>query len=267
MLVAHDLSVRSEIALVRAARLAREREGHLTIVHVVGGDLPAPAIDAQRTEAKYYIESEVRRWVSRDKPACRIEIVIGDPAQSIASMAESIAADLVVAGRHRRRAIADMFKGTTVERLLRQIGRPVLIVNNGNQSPYRRVLIPVDFSDASTAAIRFAADLLPEASLHLLHARRWSAAVVGAAAEEATETMSRMIDTLALSARRPIVTVRSGEVLALIKEELARQKTDLVAMGTHTKTGVLHALTGSVAVSVLGSSACDVLVVPVHGPS
>lgn len=52
VLVAHDLTARSEIALIRGARLALEREGHLTIVHVVDGDLPAPAIDAQRRSPK-----------------------------------------------------------------------------------------------------------------------------------------------------------------------------------------------------------------------
>ena len=42
VLLAHDLTGQSEIALVRAARLAFEREGHLTIVHVVDSALPAP---------------------------------------------------------------------------------------------------------------------------------------------------------------------------------------------------------------------------------
>jgi nucleotide-binding universal stress UspA family protein len=79
--------------------------------------------------------------------------------------------------------------------------------------------------------------------------------------------MSRMIDTLALSARRPIVTVKNGDALALIEEELAWHKTDLVAMGTHARAGIAHLLIGSIAEAVLRSSSCDVLVVPVHGPS
>lgn len=133
VLLAHDLTARSEIALIRGARLALERDGHLAIVHVVDGDLPAPVIAAQRRHAQEHLELEVRRLLGRDKPAHRIEIVTGDPAECIAAQSESLSFDLVVAGRHRRRVIADMFLGTTVERLLRQTRRPVLVVNNPEQ--------------------------------------------------------------------------------------------------------------------------------------
>ena len=84
VLAAHDLSGRSEVALVRAARLTIEREGYLTILHVVDGDLVAPMIEALRAEAETYLELEVRRWLGRDKPPYRIEVVAGDPADAIA---------------------------------------------------------------------------------------------------------------------------------------------------------------------------------------
>ncbi len=281
VLVAHDLSSRSEIALVRAARLTIEREGHLTIVHVVDADLPPPVIEAQRAHAESSLEIEVRRWLGRDKPPYRIEIVSGDPALAIASQAQERAVDLVVAGRHRRRVIADIFTGTTVERLLRQVDGPILIVNNPDQSPYRRVLIPVDFSDASTAAIRFAAAFLPNASLHLFHAykgpfqdyvvtlsltfsREERAKFAGPIGEQAKHAMSKLIDSLKLAERQPIVTIMNGDALTLIEEELAKEKTDLVVMGTHARTGLAYALIGSVPEAVLKTGQCDMLIVPVH---
>jgi hypothetical protein len=50
VLLAHDLTGPSEIALVRAGRLALERNGHLTILHVVDNRLPRPTSkNAERT--------------------------------------------------------------------------------------------------------------------------------------------------------------------------------------------------------------------------
>jgi nucleotide-binding universal stress UspA family protein len=284
MLLAHDLTERSEIALVRAARLTLEREGRLTIFHVVDSDLPDPVIEAQRADAERYLETEVRRRLGRDKPRYHIDIGVGDPADAIAAHAQVRGVSLVVAGRHRRRAIVDMFIGTTVERLLRQIQRPILVVSNSNHSPYRRVLMPVDFSDASMAAIRFAAAFIPEADLHLLHAykgpfqdyvaalslafsRRERAKFAGPIGQQAKQAMSQLIENLGLGERRPKVTIENGDAVTLIEEELAKRKTDLVVIGTHARSGIAHALIGSVAESVLRSSVCDILVVPVHGSS
>ena len=271
VLLAHDLTGRSEIALVRAARLTLEREGHLTIFHVVDSDLPAPIIEAQRADAERYLENEVRRWLGRDKPRYRIDIGVGDPSDAIAAHAQAHTVNLIVTGRHRRRAIADMFIGTTVERLLRQIQRPILVVSDSNQSPYRKVLMPVDFSDASTAAIRFAAAFIPEADVHLLHAykgpfqdyvavlslafsREERAKFAGPIGQQAKQAMSQLIERLGLGERRPKVTIENGDAVTLIEEELAKRKTDLLVMGTHARSGIAHALIGSVAEAVLRSS-------------
>lgn len=284
VLVAHDLSSRSEIALVRGARLAIERDGRLTIVHVVDGDLPAPATKARRAQAQSYLEHEVRRWLGRDKPPYRIDVVPGDPAYAIAAHAQALPADLVVAGRHCRRAFVDIFIDTTVERLLRLVRQPILVVSNSNQSPYRRVLVPVDLSEPSVAAIRFAATFLPRSSLHLLHAYKalfqyyvavlsWTLShrertnLACPMNEQAKQAMSKLVETLGLVDREPKMTIRKGDPVALIEEELAWQKTDLVVIGTHARTGIAHALIGSVAEAVLRSPAVDVLVVPVSAPA
>ena len=284
VLAAHDLTARSDVALVRAARLAFDRKGHLTILHVVDSDLPAPVVDAQRMRTENYLEIVGRRWLGNDTPSYRVEIASGDPAATISAEADARTVDLVVTGRHRRRPVADMFVGTTVERLLRLTRRPILVVNNPNQAPYQSVLIPVDFSDASTAAIRFAATFLPKANLHLFHAykgafqdyvaalsltfsREERARFAGPIGEQAKQAMSRLIDTLRLGARGPSITIKNGDASALVEEELALQKTDLVVMGTHARSGIAHTLIGSVAETVLGSATCDMLVVPVPEPS
>lgn len=280
ILVAHDLSARSDVALARAARLALDRDGHLTILHVVDSDLPPAVIEAQRALAESHLERELRRLLGRERPPCRIATACGDPASAIAEQAESQAVELVVVGRHRRRVVADMFLGTTVARLIRQIRRPILVAGNPNLPLYRRVLIPVDFSNASTAAIRLAMAFVPKARLHLLHAykgpyqdyvatlsltfsREERAKFAGSIGEHANQAMSRLIDALSLAERKPAVTIKNGDVLQVIQEELARQETDLVVMGSHARSGVAHVLIGSMVEAVLETSMQDMLVVPV----
>jgi nucleotide-binding universal stress UspA family protein len=233
VLLAHDLTGRSEIAFVRAARLTLEREGHLTILHVISSELPAAVIEAQRARAKIYLETEVRRWLARHKLSYHIDIGVGDPASAIAARAQAHDVNLVVAGRHRRRALVDTFIAATVERLLRQMQRPTLVVSNSNQSPYRRVLIPIDFTDASAARIQFAATFLPQASLHLLHTykRRFQDYVAPPSltfsqedsgefsrpiGQQPKQALSRLIETLGLGERRPLVTIENGDALAYL---------------------------------------------------
>jgi nucleotide-binding universal stress UspA family protein len=281
VLLAHDLTGRSEIAFVRAARLTLEREGHLTILHVIGSELPAAVIEAQRACAKIYLETEVRRWLGRRKLSYHIDIGVGDPASAIAARAQAHDVNLVVTGRHRRRTFVDTFIAATVERLLRQMQRPTLVVSNSNQSPYRRVLIPIDFTDASAARIQFAATFLPQASLHLLHTykRRFQDYVAPPSltfsqedsgefsrpiGQQPKQGLSRLIETLGLGERRPLVTIENGDALALVKEELARQKTDLLVVGTRARSGIEHAPINSGPEAILRSSPCDILALSVH---
>jgi nucleotide-binding universal stress UspA family protein len=284
VLLAHDLSGQSEIALVRAARLALERDGDLTILHVVDSELPTPGIEARRAWAKSCLESEVRRWLGRRKLPYHIDIGVGDPAGAIAARAQAHNVDLVVTGRHQRRAVANGCTGT-VGRLLRQVQRPILVVGNSNQSPYRQVLIPVDFTDAAAAMIRSAAAFLPHARLHLLHASKkrlqdYVAApslpsgpyqergkVSGLVEQSRKQALSWFIETLRLGERRPMATIGSGDALALVKQELALQKTDLLVLGTHARSGTGHASIGGAAEATLGSSRCDILFLSLHGAS
>ena len=77
--------------------------------------------------------------------------------------------------------------------------------------------------------------------------------------QQRKQALSWFIETLRLDERRPIVMIENGDVLALVKQELARQKTELLVLGTDLGSGVEHAPTGSAAEATLRSSLCDVL--------
>jgi nucleotide-binding universal stress UspA family protein len=276
VLLAHDLTGPSEIALVRAIRLTLEREGHLAILHVVSSGLATDVNAARRAHAKRHLENEIRRWAGGPRLSYSTDVGIGDVPGAIAARAKAHNIDLIVTGRHRRSTLAEAFTPSIVARLLQRSHRPVLVVGNSNQCAYQRVFMPVDLTTASAARVRFAATFLPHARLHLLlaHRRRFpncfaagslmrdqGEMVAGQPSERSGQqshrALSRLIESLVLE-RRPIVTFAKGELLALVKEELARQKTDLLVLGIHARSSDL--LPGrAVGIAALRASSCDIL--------
>jgi nucleotide-binding universal stress UspA family protein len=273
VLLAHDLTAHSEIALVRAARLTLERDGHLTVLHVIDKHAAPGAVPAQHARAEWHLENEIQRWTAHDKPSYRIRVALGDPATTVSAYAQGRRVDLVVAGRHRRHALTHLFVSTTVERFLQQIHAPLLVVNNCNQAPYRRVLIPIDFSEAAAPALRLAADFVPpHASVHLFHVAvpttfspEYITKCTGPVAQQARYAISHLIESSGLGERRPVVTIKSGETVSLIKEELAERKTDLMVLGRSVQPD--KAYRRRVTEALLKSSLCDILVIPAHGCS
>src|SRR3546814_14650277 len=56
-------------------------------------------------------------------------------------------------GAHRKSILRGIFVGTTIERVMRTGGRPVLMVNTPPAGGYRRVVVAIDLSPASQNAI------------------------------------------------------------------------------------------------------------------
>lgn len=140
--------------------------------------------------------------------------------------------------------------------------------------PIQRILCPVDFSDTSNHAVRYAAELAVPlgAELHLLHVYQLpmytmpdGALLAGPeTAQRVMETSQESLGKLAeeLPGELTVNThlcegVPHAEVNRLVKELGA----DLVVMGTHGRTGLGHLLLGSVAERVVRTAVVPVLTV------
>jgi universal stress protein A len=142
-----------------------------------------------------------------------------------------------------------------------------------------RILVPVDFSECSRAALEHASVLAKsfEATLDLLYV--WEApafiapeAMVGAAGT--TQTLSQLAGDQARAAMKEFhekavsdgiaigtTRVEQGDPARTIVEVAERDGYDLIAMGTHGRSGFAHLLLGSVAEKVVRRSSCPVLTV------
>jgi nucleotide-binding universal stress UspA family protein len=145
--------------------------------------------------------------------------------------------------------------------------------------PIHRILVPTDFSEPASAALKWAATLAREfdARLYLLHvvpepyAYPWGTELstlpmtdILAQSEEASRgRLKELAASTGLPADRVVTNAVIGtpvdQVLALVKD----QQIDLVVLGTHGRGLVGHLLLGSVAERVVRRSPVPVLTV--HG--
>ena len=276
LLVATDLSARSERALARAMALARERDAKLVVVHVVDEDLPSAIVDVQAGEARKTLEARCDALAESGRLAVTVEVVRGRPHADIQAAAARHGAELVVLGTHRHDLWRDMFRGTTAERVVRTCAVPALLVRDPVKGPYGRVLAAVDFSVFARRAVEFALGFLPNADVELIHAfnvpfggflkgedtRDQMVAEIDARFRKLLdEEMAAFLAQLDDAAGRLRCVMQEGGVREVISARVQQTTPDLLVIGTHGKSGLAHAFLGSVAEDLLRSPPCDVLTV------
>jgi len=132
---------------------------------------------------------------------------------------------------------------------------------------FTRMLVPIDFSAPSDAALAYAKMLAErfEATLHLLHVAdaTFLRAVVADPANRDTGVLNRLDDLLTDTERTRFRSVSAVEHSDVPADEIVRYAhltdIDLIVMGTHGRTGVAHVLLGSVAETVVRNASCPVL--------
>jgi nucleotide-binding universal stress UspA family protein len=138
VIVAVDGSETSNRAARVGVNLAEHRGGRVTLVTVVrppegwwgvGGAPPSPeamsvAITRARTEV---LDPLAEEFANAD---CVVELVeeIGDPASVVLRIAESLGADVLVAGRRGSSLVERLMLGSVADRLAHEASCPVLIV-------------------------------------------------------------------------------------------------------------------------------------------
>jgi nucleotide-binding universal stress UspA family protein len=146
-------------------------------------------------------------------------------------------------------------------------------------SKIARILVPVDFSDGSKAALAHAlvfakqfdgvveAMHIWEPSPYLAPSQLiWLQGEPKAYADHIQEELAEQLDNVVKEvagddASRVEPTVRAGYASHNIIKALDEGDFDLVVMGTHGRTGLKHLLMGSVAERVVRMAPCPVLTV------
>jgi universal stress protein A len=140
-------------------------------------------------------------------------------------------------------------------------------------SRFRKILVPIDFSDHSSAALDLAIDLARSvgATLHLLHCYPIDPGGISPyglvlpegfdrdVREAASRELARWADKVGAAnvpVEQHLSSMFPAEVIATTADEIGA---DLIVMGTRGLSGLKHVLVGSIAERVLRLAHCPVL--------
>jgi nucleotide-binding universal stress UspA family protein len=141
---------------------------------------------------------------------------------------------------------------------------------------FKNILIPVDFSAQSNAALRLGSELAArfQSSITLLHVYELLPYGLPSDYEmyapDLRQRVAARIEEELLAAKRRAEAAGAASIetkaiegypAADIAKFAARGRFDLIVMGTHGRRGVQHALLGSVAERVVRTAPCPVLTV------
>jgi universal stress protein A len=138
----------------------------------------------------------------------------------------------------------------------------------------KRILVPFDFSSGADHALQHAVNYARrfKAGLTLVHIVHLPYLGIGFGPGEGLDIEDRLVgdataQLAAIAARLERKGVPAGTVVRIghpvrdVVDVARREGADMIVMGTHGRTGLKHALLGSVAEGVLRHAPCTVLVV------
>lgn len=277
IMLATDLSARSDRPLDRALRLARHWDAELIITHIVE---PEPELMWDEVDPFAW-----QRWPARNEAlkqrilddlgdiSAKVRVVIdeGSAAERICSIAEQVEADMIVTGVARAPTFGRTLLGATVQRLVRTADIPVLIVKRRAEAEYQDLLVTFDFSDASAHAVSRAAALFPQSSLTLLHGydppfrlalrREGFADYLREAERQEVETFVSVAAPDPETRERINVLVEHGDPVRLAQAYIADRSPDLTVVASHGRSAIYELAIGSVATKMLNRLDSDILLV------
>lgn len=241
ILIASDLSARSDRALQRGFLLARQVGARVTVAAIIDDTLPGPLATDLAARCRAHLDASARS-MGEDVPH-DIHVEIGDPVPDLVALVNAADVDLAVFGRHRDRGVLDGLRQTTVESVVSQSLTPVLLVTDPAHGPYTRVLAPVSFSSACRQAVTTALRLAPDATLRTFHA--WMAPYEGltggqtsdyarAVRRETEEQATAWSKGLPATLERVVLVHES--VGPACEREIATFSPDLIAVGANTRS-------------------------------
>ncbi|MBI3962065.1 MAG: universal stress protein [Deinococcus sp.] len=187
------------------------------------------------------------------RPHDQREARIGVAAPEI--IARATDCDLVIMGTHSRTGLAHLFLGSVAEAVVRSSTAPVITVPLAAHPKLPHlILVATDFSPSARRALEYARLLASAtgAELAIVH-------VLDEGRRESQENAYNLLTQLAhdLSDRRRLVV--GGKPALEILELATDLHADLIAIGTHGRTGLARLIFGSVAEPVVRHSLVPVL--------
>jgi nucleotide-binding universal stress UspA family protein len=276
ILVAYDGSASAKSALAVAAGIAGKDKSWIKVLAVVPeyqGDLELIGV----SNIKETIEGPGQKLLVEAKQVAEghgihvfTNLEQGEPYERIVRVAVEENCDLIVMGRSGLTHLERALMGGVTARVIGHTDRNVLIVPEGAELAWSRILIATDGSKNSEAAIRHGVTLAREQKAQLdavsvVHTDEEMIALAPEHIQYLADQAQKHVQEVADLAGKEGVTVathvREGEPHEQITSLAAEIGASLVVMGTHGRKGFSRLLMGSVTERTIGYAPCPVLII------
>ncbi|WP_411890268.1 universal stress protein [Yoonia sp. SDW83-1] len=254
IIVASDLSDRSEQALLRGVNLARRLGAKLSVHYVVDSAMPLAIAEDVKFQAQTALETAMQAHAKDGDLTYNISVDIGDVVDEITQAFRQINPSLLVVGVHRRRLFLDQIKETTMERLIRASRQPVLLVAGPADQEYTNALGAIDLSRACESALRHLRRIAPDAALTLFHAHEVSFL------KESQRDYATWKAVASLPENIPDPIFVEASPADAVHDLMKTGKYDLLALGAHTRSNLSRLMLGGLTAGLIRNPPCDLLV-------
>lgn len=297
IIIAYDGFDRKQALPTLASALAQEHGARLHLLHVVS-DPPRRAWRLSGVSAdelyQALVEKRMRQLdtlanrVAKKGVEIRTKIRTGSPHVEIIREAMSIAADLVIVSDE---PIYDGQRGfrTVTTKLLRECPCPVLAKRDHRKYKHRRIVAAVDVAPspsdqapANHCIVEMAGQLAKRAAGTVFLFHCWSlwgetllqthprndeevSRLLAAEENERLRGLEQLIDECQLSGVELEIKLLKGDIRKLLPEFVAKEKIDLVVMGTVARKGVRRLIIGNTAEKLINELTCSVLAIKPEG--
>lgn len=283
ILLPTDFSPCATRAQHHALTLARTLDAVLHVVHIA----EPPPLSSSMQQAAWWGRAQARAgaamhrvWDAMPREDLQIIRTVQPgtggrtAAADLIAYAETCEADLIVMGTHGRRGLNRLLVGSVTEEVMRRAPCPVLAVREGDTAAVEMntLLVPLDLSEQSLAAWRYACMLAAACDAHLtllhvtdvelipatLSVRPYIPQLgheMAAWTRDEAEQLVRDAQEAGIAASYVLASGDPGTVICQ-----QAQQADLVVMTSHGRAGLDRLLMGSVAETVMREAPCPVLV-------
>ena len=269
ILVPTDGSEHAERAARHGLALAERFDAAVHVLGVADVDAAAGPFNAGGVDSAFVerLEAECESAISAVRelagPEVPIEtaVVNGDPGEEVLGYVDEAEIDLVAMGTKGRRGLRRFVTGSVTEHVVRGANVPVVTVRTTDADPvtdYEGMLVTTDGSDAADAAVDHAVAVADafDATLHALSVVNIEALAAGPTAapptdlfeqlrERGEEATGEIADRAAESDVEAVTAVYEGFPGPAILDYADEEGMDLIAMGTHGRTGIDRIVLGS----------------------
>lgn len=251
-----DDSEYTEIAADNAVEMAKMYNAEISTVHVVDTDIfeDPGEMEIQTKSGQDLLDKYNQYCTGKGVDILKSSVLSGSPFNEIIKMQKEIDASLIIMGAPEGKL------GSVAERVVRGARCHVLIARKktAGEKPYEHLLVPVDGSEDSDYAARFAASIAHRSIskltvFHVIHNKQKM--------PRGKAIVKKVINNVESKDIKAESFIKEGKIAEEILKAIDDGHFDLTVIGYTGRGRISRLILGSVSEKVIRSASCSVFVV------